>query len=382
MPDPDRMSIGFLAMKVGTAAGGLATYEKHLLQALAAIDSQSRYHVFCVHPVDPADCGVSAPNFTFHRLTPRSRLLSMLWSAPRAIRRSGVDLFHAPFLPLLRAPCPFVFTAHGSEMFVHPEFFPPLIRAQLLPLTRIGYTKSAEVACVSGTMREYLVEHFPTTRDRSRVVYNGCDAVFREIEPAVAKAAVRERHGIDYPYVLAVGRVEPRKNPVRLLESFARYAERVGGDVRLVIAGGNTWSAGEAQETISRLGIAPRVTLLGFVDHASLPELYAAAEMFVFPSLWEGFGLPAIEAMRCGTPVITSNTSCMPEVAGGAALLVDPESVESIADAMVRIHESPEVRADLRTRGFARGAEFSWERCARETLATYRDVWMRTRPAR
>lgn len=375
------MRIGFLAMKAGTTAGGLATYERHLLQGLAAVDAENDYQVFCVDPVEPEACGVTAPNFTFHRLTPRSRLRSMLWSAPRAIRAAEVDLFHAPFLPLLRPPAPFVFTAHGSEMFVHPDFFPAPIRGPLQALTKHGYLGAAEVLCVSGTMHEFLIERFPRTRGRSRVVYNGCDEAFRPIDPDAARATVRERHGIEGPYVLVVGRVEPRKNPVRILEAYARFAAGAGRGVRLALAGSNTWSAGEAADTIARLGIAPNVTMLGFIEHTRLPELYAAAEMFLFPSLWEGFGLPAIEAMRCGTPVITSTTSCMPEVAAGAALLVDPTSVDAIAGAMTRLHTEPDLRVSLRERGFIRGREFSWERCARETLAAYREVWSRTRGA-
>jgi glycosyltransferase involved in cell wall biosynthesis len=376
------MRIGFLAMKAGTSAGGLATYERYLVEALAQVDTENEYHVFCVTPVEPESFSIRAPNFTFHRISPRSRMLSMVWSAPRAIAKSGVDLLHAPFLPLLRSPVPFVFTAHGSEMFLDPSFFPAHIRAQLIPLTKLGYRRSAEIVCVSATTRDYVVEHFPETRGKARVVYNGCEAVYKERDPVAARACVAKKFGVTEPYVLAVGRVEPRKNPIRLLEAFARFRDRTGDTVRLVIAGNSTWSDGEARDTIARLNLAPRVTLLGHVDYEELPSLYAGAEMFVFPSLWEGFGLPIIEAMRCGAPVITSSISCMPEVAGGAALLVDPYSVDEIAAAMVRMHNEPDLRQRLRALGLVRGAEFSWERCARETIAAYRDVWHRTRARR
>jgi len=377
--DADRLKIGFLSLKAGTAAGGLATYELYLVRALASIDHENEYHVLCVDPVEPEVFGIRAPNVTFHRITPRSRLGAMAWGVPRAISGLGLDLFHAPFLPPLRMPRPMVFTAHGPEMFIDPKFFPFLIRMQLIPLTKLGYRRASEIVCASGATRDYLVEHFPGTRDRSRVVYNGCDTQFQPIDRGKALAIVRDRFGVEEPYVLAVGRVEPRKNPIRLLEAFALFSQRTRGAARLVIAGNNTWSAGEAQDAITRLGIRDRVSLLGYVDYKDLPALYAGSEMFVFPSLWEGFGLPVIEAMRCGAPTITSNTSCLPEVAGGAAVLVDPLSPPDIAEAMCRVHANAALREELRNKGYVRGAEFSWERSARETLAAYRDVVRRTR---
>lgn len=376
------MRIGFLSMKAGTAAGGLATYELYLLRSLAAIDQVNQYHVFCVHPVDPRAFGINQSNFTFHLLQPKSRLIAMAWSAPRAMARVKVDLFHASFLPPLWFPRPFLFTAHGPEMFIDPTFFPTAIRLQLVPLTKYGYRFAAEIGCASEATRNYLLEHFPRTRERSRVIYNGCDDQFRRLDRDAARGTVKDRFGVDGPYVLAVGRVEPRKNPIRLLEAFALFAKATGGGVRLVIAGNNTWSASEAQDAIRRLGVEHLVTRLGFVEYKDLPSLYAAAEMFVFPSLWEGFGLPLIEAMRCGAPTITSNTSCLPEVAGGASLLVDPLSPENIADAMVRLHSDAALRDRLRELGYVRGAEFSWERAARETLEAYRDIWQRRRASR
>lgn len=369
------MRVGILALKTGTAAGGLATYESGLIHAIAEQDRENEYHIFCVAPISRQSFKIDQPNFVFHELKPRKRLLNLAWSAPRAMRRAGVDLFHVVFLPPLWSGLPFVFTAHGPEMFIDRTFFPWKIRIILLPLIRRCYRRASSILCVSGDTRSYIVKHYPDAEARSRVVYNGCLDAFHQFEQEGLAKRVEEKFNITGPYVLGVGRIEPRKNPIGLLESYAIFRREAGERVRLVIAGGHTWSAGEAEAAIQRLGIADDVVRLGHVSHDDLPLLYAGARMFVFPSLWEGFGLPVIEAMRCGTPVITSELSCLPEVAGGAALLVDPRDPNSIARQMLRLNTDPALRKEMTDKGLARGNEFSWRRCAAETIQAYHDLY-------
>ncbi len=368
------MRIGLIALKAGTHAGGIATYETQLIHALAAIDRENEHHVLCVAPVTRSVFAIDQPNFHFHEVRPRQRTLAMCVAVPRLLRQLDVDFFHVLFLPPLTFPRPFVFTAHGPEMFVDPTFFPLHIRVRLLPLIRRCYRRASSILCVSGDMREHLVRWRPDAASRSRVVYNGCLDIFRPQDPEQVQRTLRERFRIDFPYMLAVGRVEPRKNPIGLLRAYARFRQASRQDVKLVIAGGQTWSRGEAHRTIDELQLREHVVLLGHVEHEQLPALYAGARCFVFPSLWEGFGLPLVEAMRCGCPTIASNVSCLPEVAGGASLLVDPKDEEAIAQAMVELVEDESLRRELIARGLARGAQFTWERCARETLAAYRDL--------
>jgi len=368
------MKIGIVTLKSGTQAGGIATYESCLIHALAEIDKDNEYHICCVAPVERSHFKIDQPNFHFHEMSPRHRMVNMCWGVPRALRRAKVDFYHVTFLPPLWCGKPYVFTAHGPEMFIDPKFFPFMIRILLLPLIRRCYKGAARIGCVSGDTRSYMVKHYPRTDAISRVVYNGCLETFSPRDPEETRTMLEKRWGIAEPYVLFVGRVEPRKNPIGMLEAYAKFRDETGGSVKLVIAGGLTWSAGEAKETIDRLNLDKDVIRLGHVDHEDLPWLYSGAEMFVFPSLWEGFGLPLIEAMRCGAPTITSDISCLPEVAGGASLLVDPKSPDSIAQAMVRLHESSDTRTTLREKGLVRGQEFSWRRCAEETLAVYEDL--------
>jgi len=182
-----------------------------------------------------------------------------------------------------------------------------------------------------------------------------------------------KRYVIERPYILYVGSLEKRKNLPRLLEAYAYLRETLPG-WKLVIVGGRKWKSDPIYKAVQRLGLEPHVIFTGFVAEEDLPALYNGADLFVFPSLYEGFGLPVLEAMACGTPVVTSNTSSLPEVAGEAALLVAPTDVKAIAAAMQRVLSEPDLAAELRRRGLERASQFSWERTARETLAVYERV--------
>jgi glycosyltransferase involved in cell wall biosynthesis len=196
---------------------------------------------------------------------------------------------------------------------------------------------------------------------------------YRPLDEAEIYPALK-RHHIEFPYILYVGSIEPRKNLPRLLVAYAHLRRRGSTRWRLVVAGPRKWKSGPVYDAVARLELAEHVHFAGFVPEADLPALYNGADLFAFPSLYEGFGLPVLEAMACGTPVVTANTSSLPEVAGAAALLVDPSDVEEIAGALRRVLEDPALARDLRERGLARAAQFSWERTARATVAVYEKV--------
>jgi glycosyltransferase involved in cell wall biosynthesis len=192
-------------------------------------------------------------------------------------------------------------------------------------------------------------------------------------QDAVAIEVVRRRYGLEGPFLLSVGSLEPGKNRERLLQAFARLQAR-GLKHALVVAGQRAWRYEGEAPLARRLGLADSVRFLGHVPQADLPALYSAADLFVFPSLYEGFGLPALEALACGTPVVASNVSALPEVVGDAALQVSPLDVEALADAMERLLRDDRLRSDLRERGLERAAQFSWEKAARQTAEVYHRV--------
>lgn len=366
--------IGILVLKASTGAGGLETYEIEMVRAIAERDTFNEYHVICVDPVDPAVFGVSQPNFTLHRLRPRARVLALTLGFPRLARRLRLDVFHATFVPPIWPGCPYVFTSHGPEMFVDPRFYPLAIRMRMNPMIRRAYRKAAHICAVSRSTSEYLRERFGVPPSRISVVYNGVNPAFRPIDPARARDVIADRWGIIGRFALFVGRIEPRKNPVRVLEAFALCRDRLGPGFRLVFAGDKTWSAREVDAAVDRLGLHPHVSELGHIDMESLAHLYSGADMLVYPSLWEGFGLPIIEAMACGTPVVTANRSSMPEVAGGGAVLVDPMDAADIARGMVAAATDAALRDRLRALGIERAREFTWDHAAAQTIAAYLEV--------
>jgi glycosyltransferase involved in cell wall biosynthesis len=180
-----------------------------------------------------------------------------------------------------------------------------------------------------------------------------------------------ERHGIDYPYILFVGQQQERKNVLRVIEAYGRYRADSSSDARLLLVGRSPDEVGPISEQIRKFGLEQHVKRIGYFPFAELPYLYSGARMLAFPSLWEGFGIPVIESMACGTPVVTSTATCLPEIAGDSALVVDPQSVDEIAGAMTRIEREPGLRRTLIERGLERAKLFSWENCARSTLDAY-----------
>jgi glycosyltransferase involved in cell wall biosynthesis len=187
-------------------------------------------------------------------------------------------------------------------------------------------------------------------------------------------AAVRRRYDLPERFILFLGAVEPRKNLLRLIEAFAALKPALRRETPLVVAGAHGWLNDSVRERVGKLGLDKSVLFPGYIAGDDVAALYSLATVFAYPSLWEGFGLPVLEAMACGTPVLTSNVSALPEVAGDAALFVTPTDVEAIADGLARLLDDAALRAELGARGVRRTAAFSWKRCARETLAVYTSV--------
>jgi glycosyltransferase involved in cell wall biosynthesis len=259
---------------------------------------------------------------------------------------------------------PVVFDMFG---FDRAHGLPASALAERLTLP-IAVRRAAGFICISEATRSELEERFPATRGRTVAIPLGAAEAFYDASPGQIAA----KHGIDYPYVLAVGTFEPRKNLARLVEAFAAVPASVRDGCRLVLAGGRGWSNAELEAVLGRHGRDVRV--LGYVPDDDLPGLYAGATAFAYPSLAEGFGLPVAEAMAAGTAVLTSNRSSLPEVAGDAAVLVDPTDEEAISAGLERLLSDGDLRRRLAARGRARAQELTWDRAARRTLDYLRSV--------
>lgn len=367
------MRIGLFPLWTGSEIGGIATYDTELLPLLARNAPEHEFHVYSPTREAIALLDQGLANVRHHRLFPASRWINVPVSFPLAAAFGKLDLVHATHVPPPFSPRPTVMTFHCFSTFAHPEFYPRGLGLRINSLVRRGLRRARLVVCVSQGLRDIAEAEFGVPPERLAVAYNGITPQFRPVPREEAKARVRAAYGLEGPYVLFVGVLGPRKNVARVVEAWHRHREATGHDARLVIAG-RRWIADDVDETIRRLGCEGGVTWLNHLGRAALPDVYAAAELLVFPSLWESFGIPVVEAMACGTPVVTSQGSCLPEIAGDAAVLVDPRSVEAIADGIGRVLGDAAFARSLREKGLARAARFTWQSSALETLAAYRQA--------
>jgi glycosyltransferase involved in cell wall biosynthesis len=368
------MRLGVFPVMAGRNAGGPETYERRLLASLAEIDREDECHVFCLSQAAADSFAITQPNFTFHVLGPGARPVRIAAGLPWRMVRTGIDVLHATFTPPPISPRPYVFTVHCLSSFTHPEFYDRAIRFRLNALIRRGLARARQIICVSSNTRDLVAEMFGVPHDRLAVVPNGVSGDFAVLSASTVREQLAARHGINYPYIIFIGKLEARKNILGILEAYAQFRREAKTDWKLVLVGRRTPTSHGIDETLDRLGLRQHVVELGYVEDADLPLFYNGAQMFLFPSLWEGFGIPVIEAMACGTPVLTSNLSALPDVAGDAALLVDPNRPEDVAGGICRLHADVDLRERLRRRGLERAKEFSWAQTARETLAVYRRV--------
>jgi glycosyltransferase involved in cell wall biosynthesis len=358
---------------------GLGRYARELTTALLAVDSENEYVAFYIRPTEAQ---VAPPLDRLPRLTSNlsakpwrmSALVAHLTSLPQDRRFPSVDLFHATdhLLPRL-SRVKSVFTLHDLIFRFYPETHKPLNR-WFLTLMMPRFLRAADaVISVSESTKRDAVRLYGLDEATIKVIHEGVHPRFCPAPPE-AISAVRQKYGLPQSFILSVGTIEPRKNLTSLLEAYRALRDR-GEEFKLVIVGKKGWLYESFFRRLRELGLEDEVIFPGFVFDEDLTAFYTAADLFVFPSLYEGFGLPVLEAMACGAPVISSNTSSLPEVAGDAALLVDPNSVEALTGAMRNVLDNKRLRDELRDKGPMQAAKFNWEGAARETLAVYSSVF-------
>ncbi len=380
------MLIGIDASRATTThRTGTENYSLHLIRGLLL---SGREHQFRLYTQQPPPDGL----FDAQRAEVRSMPFPRLWthvrlSAEMALQPPDVLFVPAHVLPLIH-PRRSVATVHDLGFLRYPEAHLPRDLRYLRWSTGWNARQAAAVIADSAATKADLVQAYDVPPSKVHVVYlggpEGADSS-AGLDRTPAQAACGEvlsRYGLadatgggPAPYLLYVGTLQPRKNLARVIDAFARIAaDPALADYRLVLAGKQGWLYEDLAAQVQRLGLAGRVLFPGYVPEADLPALLRGARAFVFPSLYEGFGIPVLEAGAYGVPVITSTTSSLPEVAGDAALLVDPHDVDAIAAAMYRLVTDDALAAELAQRGHANVRRFSWEKCARETLAVLESV--------
>jgi glycosyltransferase involved in cell wall biosynthesis len=364
------MRIGFDARAV-LLRGGIGTYSRNLLRqfANAGIDMV----VFCEDRAKgtiPAADSFTLVSANMDLLTPTGR------GAFRAlVKESKIDLLHvpSPFAPT-PAPVPLVSTIHDIAPFLYPGVLPPMMRLRYKRQFRRAVEESRRVITVSQILYSALGVYAGVDQTKVRVIHNGVSERFEPQTDPKILVAVRNRHSLPERFGFWAGDFRPEKNLPFLIQAWARLRTRVADLPALVLAGEKRGDYRKVKDEVRRHGLEASVLFPGFIPDDDLPAVYSAATVFVFPSLYEGFGLPPLEAMACGTPCVVSNSSSLPEVTGSAALLFNPTSLDGFEDCIVRVLTQPKLSESLRQAGLRQSALFPWSRAAEETLQVYHEV--------
>ena len=349
-----------------TQRTGTEHYTRALLDALLALDRRNHYRLY--YNQMPDALPTLPPNAAL-----RSIPLPRAWTHARLsweMIQAPPDVLFAPAHALpLAMPRRSVVTIHDLGFAHHPAAHTPAQRMYHRVFTPLSVHRATKIIAISHATKRDLIAMYDVPAAKIAVVYHGVEPRFKPL-PRAAIAPVLQRYGIDQPFLLFVSTVQPRKNVARLIEAFAR-ARRMLGDqpLRLVLAGKRGWLTEQIERRAAEVGVDEHVHFVGYVPDDDLPALLNGALAYVVPSLYEGFGMTVLEAQACGTPVLASNVSSLPEVVGDAGLLVDPLDVVAIANGMVRLVADGGLRTRLRERGLQHARQWTWERTAQQTLA-------------
>ena len=362
-----------LSLATSYRSAGISWYAQNLLRELPAADPRIRYTVFLN---EKRYEGVPGLDLRLSRLPAQRPVVRIFWEQciqPWAIARERADLLHALALvgPVVGTR-PLVLTIHDLSFLHYPRNFRAGKRLYLRLFTQWSVRRARRVIAPSESTRRDILDHYGVPDARVDRIYYGLDPMFHPL-PRSQVADFRSRQGLPERFLLFVGTLEPRKNVTRLVEAYARLPQ---DRPPLYIVGGKGWLYDEVFARVEALHLSGSVRFVGYVPGHELPWWYNAAELLVYPSLYEGFGLPPLEAMACGTPVVTSSVSSLPEVVGSAGRTVDPTDLDALAGAMAQVLADASLRQTMQAAGLAQASTFSWPRAARQTVSSYRQAMM------
>jgi glycosyltransferase involved in cell wall biosynthesis len=360
------------AHAIGRHLTGNEVYVRSLLGALAGLKHESELIAY----VSADSAAQYLPSSIRTRRVATNPFVRLGFDLAMRVRQDRPDLLHVQYTAPLACPAPVVVSVHDVSFLEHPEYFTRDRAWQLQFTVRRTVKRAARILTGSEFSRASILKVYgDLEEDKVVVVPNAAASEFRPISREAAAAAVRERLAITAPFVLSVGDLQPRKNQIGLIKAFARMVNaypQLKHD--LVLAGKETWFADQVHKAARDSGVSDRIRFFGFVSDDDLLQLYNACDLFVFPSFYEGFGLPALEAMACGRAVACSHTSALPEVVDGAAILFDPYAIDEIVRALADLLLDRELRARTERLGLQRAAHFSWQKTAERTLEVFHQV--------
>lgn len=359
--------IGIDAHAIGTRAGGNETYMRELLFSLRRYAPSHNIVVYVQRGVSPS----AVANWEMVTLPRTSSYFRVPITLPRAAQRSGAELLHVQYNAPPISPCPFVVSVHDIGWIKYPKLFTPSMRRRLALLTPGTLRRARRIFALTHAIAHEIADYYGTPLSRIDVVAPGVDPIFRPHEMSDALLAALRRYNVPENFILYTGALQPRKNLTRLASAFARLVKK-GLPHTLVIAGRRAWLHADMLDEIERLRLGNRVQFTGYIEQPDLPYLYSAASVFAYVSIYEGFGLPVIEAMACGAPVLASAIPAIQEVAGDAALYSDPFDVDELEAQLERAITDNTTRAHLAKAGPKQAAKFTRKAMADAALAGYR----------
>jgi glycosyltransferase involved in cell wall biosynthesis len=370
------LHIAIDAHSVGTQLAGNETYAVNLIEALGQIDSVNRYTLYVTKREAVDRFQGRWANFFVRQTLPHTPIVRIPLTLSAELRRNPVDVLHVQFTAPPLAPCPSVVSIHDLSFEHLPLTFKRRSRRQLHLTVRRSARKAARILAPSDSVRFDIIETYGIAPERVKTIPLAASDHYGPITDDKELQRVRHTYGIAGDYILSVGSIQPRKNLARLVRAYSLLRnERRGVKLpQLVLVGKQAWLYDETLRSIEESAVKESIVLTGYVQDADLPALYSGATCFVYPSYFEGFGLPPLEAMKCGAPVIAGNRTSLPEVVGDAGVLVDPFDEQEIAAVVASMIDNSDLRAALRVKGLKRAETFSWRETARLTLAVYEEV--------
>jgi glycosyltransferase involved in cell wall biosynthesis len=374
------LRIAIDAHSVGTKLGGNESYAVSLIEALAQIDEVNQYTLYVTTAEARDRFHQRWPNFKVRSTLPHTPFIRIPLTLSAELRRNPVDVLHVQFTAPPFCPCPVVVSIHDLSFEHLPDTFRRRSRMQLRLTVRHSARRAAKILTLSEHTRRDIIETYGVDESRIQAIPLAAPRHFYPVEDTRELQRVRHNYGIDGQYILSVGSIQPRKNLARLVQAYARVRASLRDKQtetewpKLVLVGKHAWLYDETLRALNEAGVADSVILTGYVPETDLPALYSGALCFVYPSYFEGFGLPPLEAMKCGAPVIVGDRTSLPEVVGDAALTVDPFDVSSIAGAIEKLINDSGLRRELGVKGQQRAETFDWRKTAQQTLEVYRQV--------
>lgn len=373
------MRIAIDIRTINKPRSGVGYYVTNLIHEFQKIDHENSYCLISNNGAYESEFKTQ-PNFENHRtwISNENHVVGDLWESfflPRLLKKKNVDVFHGPafMIPLRFTDLKTVVTIHDIVAFIKPETVPLKYALYMRFLIKLVVDKADKVITPSESTKKDLIERLGVPEEKVEVVYEAVSRHFTPVNGFYGQVDVKKKYGIRDRYMLFVGNLEPRKNLIRLMKAFELARKKLGSDFQLVICGKKGWLYKDILQTYNEVNKGD-IILTNYVGDEDLVNLYRNADMFVFPTLYEGFGLPVLEAMGCGAPVVTSNVASLPEITGDAAVLIDPLDVWQISEAMVKVALSDSLRRDLRKKGIDQAAKFCWSKTATGTLDVYRSV--------